>query len=104
MPRHIITREDRDKFSCDLHEIFCETLLRVRNELGFSQNDLAKRMGVGRAYIADIERGRNNPTIALVERCARGLRVSPAILVQRHPAWVNLSTYSTLLGKRRKKS
>lgn len=48
---------------------------RLREEKGWSQEDFADRAGIHRTYVSDIERGRRNPTIIVVERLAKPLNV-----------------------------
>ena len=43
---------------------------RLRDERGWSQEDYADRAGIHRTYVSDIERGRRNPTITVVEKLA----------------------------------
>jgi transcriptional regulator with XRE-family HTH domain len=64
-----------------LHEVFCRNLKLVRAQRGFTQQEMANAMDVSRPYVADIERGRFQPTLSLVERCAIALRVPPRVLV-----------------------
>jgi len=44
---------------------------RLREAKGWSQEDYADRAGIHRTYVSDIERGRRNPTITVVEKLAR---------------------------------
>ena len=44
---------------------------RLREEKGWSQEDYADRAGIHRTYVADIERGRRNPTVTVVEKLAK---------------------------------
>ena len=44
---------------------------RLREEKGWSQEDYADRAGIHRTYVSDIERGRRNPTITVVEKLAK---------------------------------
>jgi transcriptional regulator with XRE-family HTH domain len=46
-------------------------LRRLREEKGWSQEDYADRAGIHRTYVADIERGRRNPTVTVVEKLAK---------------------------------
>jgi len=54
---------------------------RLRQEKGWSQEDYADRAGIHRTYVSDIERGRRNPTITLVEKLAAPLGVSAGALL-----------------------
>lgn len=47
----------------------------IRRRTGLSQRGLAVRSGVTPATIARIEKGRMEPTLALLERIARGARL-----------------------------
>ncbi len=53
---------------------------RLRNQRGWTQEGLAKRVGVAPNTIARIETGNRRPSLALLERLARALKVSIADL------------------------
>lgn len=57
-------------------------LKRFREERGFSQEAFADHCGLHRTYISGVERGVRNPTIVVVERIAKALKVSAAELLQ----------------------
>lgn len=42
----------------------------LREAKGWSQEDYADRAGIHRTYVSDIERGKRNPTISVVEKLA----------------------------------
>lgn len=48
---------------------------RRRKQLGYTQEDLAEMVKVSRAYIGYIEQGRNVPSVELLERLARVLKI-----------------------------
>jgi transcriptional regulator with XRE-family HTH domain len=54
-----------------------------REELEFSQEDLAGRCKLHRTYISGIERGVRNPTITCIDDVARALEMTLADLVKR---------------------
>ncbi|MCB2074431.1 MAG: helix-turn-helix transcriptional regulator [Novosphingobium sp.] len=54
---------------------------RLREEKGWSQEDYADRAGIHRTYVSDIERGKRNPTVTVVEKLARPLEVEPGRLL-----------------------
>lgn len=54
-----------------------------RQELGYSQEDLAAACKLHRTYISGIERGVRNPTITCIDDVARALEYSLTDLVQR---------------------
>jgi transcriptional regulator with XRE-family HTH domain len=53
----------------------------VRQKRRISQEELAFRCELDRTYISSIERGRRNIGIANLNRIARALKVTPAMLV-----------------------
>ena len=69
----------------ELHDVFRANVRILRAKANWSQNDLAERLKVQRAYIADIERGRSVPNLLLVERMAAALGVTPAKLLTNRP-------------------
>jgi transcriptional regulator with XRE-family HTH domain len=58
-----------------------QNLRRLRQEQGWSQEDYADRAGIHRTYVSDIERGRRNPTITIVEKLAKPFGVKTASLL-----------------------
>jgi len=54
---------------------------RARVERGVSQEELAFRSGIDRAYMSSIERGQQNPGIASLIRVAVALGLSAAELM-----------------------
>lgn len=50
---------------------------RYREEQGFSQEAFADQCGLHRTYISGIERGVRNPTVIILDKIAKALRVSP---------------------------
>jgi transcriptional regulator with XRE-family HTH domain len=65
-----------------IRSIFAENLKRVRAERGISQETLALKAGMARAYIGLIERKKSSPTIDVVERLAKVLKVKPDELLK----------------------
>ena len=57
-------------------------LKRFREERGFSQEAFADHCGLHRTYISGIERGVRNPTVMIVERIAKALKVPAGELLQ----------------------
>lgn len=51
-------------------------LVALRKSRDISQRDLAKSASVSQAQIAELERGRRQPTINVAERIAKALGVS----------------------------
>ena len=54
----------------------------LRLDKGWSQEDYADRAGIHRTYVSDIERAARNPTISVVEKLAKALKVSASVLIE----------------------
>jgi transcriptional regulator with XRE-family HTH domain len=58
---------------------FCSDLgaaiKRERSGLGISQDELAKRSGLHRTYVSDLERGTRNPTVGSIQKIANALQL-----------------------------
>jgi transcriptional regulator with XRE-family HTH domain len=54
---------------------------KLREAKGWSQEDYADRAGIHRTYVSDIERGKRNPTVTVVEKLAKALAISPGALL-----------------------
>lgn len=48
----------------------------MRQQKGWSQEQLAFEAGLHRTYVSDLERGARNPTIAVVDKLAKALGAS----------------------------
>jgi len=66
----------------DIRQRLAKNLRRLRTDKGWSQEDYADRAGIHRTYVSDIERGARNPTIMIVEKLAKPLDVSAAVLLE----------------------
>jgi len=62
---------------------FGEALRETRKERGISQMDLYTASGIDRTYISAVERGLQSPTIRMIARFAKYLKVQPSDLVLR---------------------
>lgn len=58
-----------------LPKILGKRIQRQRKLIGLTQEELAEKVSVSRAYIGYIEQARNTPSIELLEKIARMLRV-----------------------------
>jgi transcriptional regulator with XRE-family HTH domain len=65
----------------DIREVFGANVKRYRAAAGLSQEAVAERMGVDRAYVSGIERGRQNATLLTVWQAAQALGVRPVDLL-----------------------
>ena len=55
---------------------------RFRDELGVSQEELAFECELHRTYISGVERGVRNPTVVVLEKIARALKVPASRLLE----------------------
>ena len=62
----------------DLRPALGARIKELRRELGISQEELASRAGLHWTYLSDLERGRQTPTLDVVNRLARALGVTLA--------------------------
>ena len=65
----------------DIRRRFGTNLRRCRLAAGLSQVEVAKRMGVDRAHVSSMERGRQNITLLTLVFVAQALKVDPATLL-----------------------
>ena len=52
----------------------------LRKQKGMSQEDLALESGVNKNYLSDLERGRRNPSLLILNRICYGLDIDLATL------------------------
>lgn len=55
---------------------FGRAVADLRKKLGLTQDELAFRSGIHRAYIGTIERGEKSPTLDTIKKLANGLGVT----------------------------
>ena len=48
---------------------------RIRLEKSMSQGDICRELGLDRAYISNVENGKQNLTISTMEKVAKALRI-----------------------------
>ncbi|TIP23201.1 MAG: helix-turn-helix transcriptional regulator [Mesorhizobium sp.] len=65
----------------DIRKRLGQNLRRLRLAKGLSQEAFADDVGIHRTYVSDLERGRRNPTITIVEKLATFLAVKPGDLL-----------------------
>ena len=65
----------------DIRKIFGANARRFRLALGLSQEAVAERMGVDRAFISSMERGLQNVTLLTMWQVSQALEVRPAELL-----------------------
>ena len=65
----------------DIRRQVGRNLRRLRLECGFSQEALAFEVNISRNYMSGLERGVRNPTVQILDRLARVLKVSVSEIV-----------------------
>ncbi len=69
----------------EIQDILAANVRRLRKAQGLGQEKFALQVGIDRTYVSAIERGRRNPTIAIVARFAEALEVAPHVLLTPPP-------------------
>ena len=65
----------------DIRRVFGANVRRYRVAAGLSQEAVAVKMGVDRAYVSGMERGQQNVTLLTMWHLSEALRVRPADLL-----------------------
>jgi transcriptional regulator with XRE-family HTH domain len=65
----------------DLRELVAKNLLRLRRGKGWTQEDLAERVGLSVRYVGQVERGQASMSVTVLGRFADALEVEPTELV-----------------------
>ncbi len=66
----------------DLRQLFGRNVRRARQERGLTIEALSDAAGLSYSYVGELERGRRNPTLAVVEALALALSVRPDLLLR----------------------
>jgi len=66
----------------DIRRLVGSNVRRLREEKGWSQEDLAFECGLHRTYISGVERGVRNPTVLVLHEIASALKVAAAKLLE----------------------
>jgi transcriptional regulator with XRE-family HTH domain len=61
---------------------FGENMKKIRLEKGMSQGDICRELGLDRAYISNVENGKQNLTISTMEKVAKALGVNVDTLLK----------------------
>ena len=72
-----------------LQEDLGRTIVRLRKEKGYSQEAFANEAGIDRRYMSDIENGKRNISIDILERVCNklGIKISE-LFIEVEKAWV----------------
>lgn len=65
----------------DLKDALSINLLRIRNETGRTQEEMAHILGISARYLGSIERGNVSPSVTLLGKFAEALHASPCELL-----------------------
>ncbi len=57
-----------------LPKVLGKKMKRIRKDRGLTQEEVADKIGVSRAYVGYIEQGRNAPSLEVLEKIARVLK------------------------------
>ena len=60
-----------------------DRIRKLRKKRGWTQAEMAEKVGIDRSFLADVERGKRNISILNVALIAKGLKVSLAQLFSR---------------------
>ncbi len=63
-----------------LSQRFGSTVVRLRKERGISQENFANQSSIDRHYMSDIENGRRNISLDIIEKIAKSLQLPISVL------------------------
>ncbi|MBI3661694.1 MAG: helix-turn-helix transcriptional regulator [Acidobacteria bacterium] len=63
--------------------MFGTELRKLRETRGLTQEELAERAGVHRTYVSLLERNKKSPTLDVLFRVCRALRIAPSKMIAR---------------------
>ena len=61
---------------------FARRIKELRAKRGLTQAQLAERSGVSHSYLSRIEIGMHQPTLEIIEKLAKALKVKPSALLE----------------------
>lgn len=65
----------------DIRRTLAKNLKKAREDRDLSQEELAFEANIHRTYISGVERGVRNPTVTVLAKIAKALKVKPARLL-----------------------
>jgi len=66
-----------------LQQIFSENVRELMAERGWTQLDLAEKLGVTQSYVSQILRGHRRPGLDSLELFAKAFRIKPSELIEK---------------------
>ena len=60
-----------------------DRIRKLRKKRGWTQVEMAERVGIDRSFLADVERGKRNLSILNLDLIAKGLKVTLSQLLSR---------------------
>ena len=60
---------------------FGNAIKAYRTKEGLTQDQLAKKLGIEPTYLSVLERGRKDPSVALLKKTAKILDIAPEVIV-----------------------
>ena len=66
-----------------LYKCLGDVVATRRKKLQMSQQDLAQKAGIDRAFISNIEQGKRNPSFGAVANLAHGLQIRYSRLISK---------------------
>jgi transcriptional regulator with XRE-family HTH domain len=64
-----------------LKQTVARNVRRLRLERGYTQEELSELAGINRNYTGMIERGERSPTVDILEKLAKALKIDPVTLL-----------------------
>ena len=70
-----------DKKSTEIGRVVGNTIRKLREKQGISQEELAERAGIHRTFVSHVECATRNITIYNLVKIAKALKVKPSVLL-----------------------
>jgi transcriptional regulator with XRE-family HTH domain len=64
-----------------LKQTVAKNVRRLRLERGYTQEELSELAGINRNYTGMIERGERSPTVDMLDKLAKALKIDPVALL-----------------------
>ena len=77
----------QERIISDVRQWIVQRLKTIRETRGFSQNQVAERMGVTVSRVCDLEKGINDYKVSTMLRAAWALGISPEVLMRGCPGF-----------------